>query len=94
MPTTASHDHPLPGDLLVKRADKGPVVPSPLTYLVMVYPNAAVSAGQHQSLDTAIRRARELANKRGTFVQVWRDDGDAKPGYKNVTEQTLTPIRP
>jgi hypothetical protein len=82
----ATHDHPLPGDLVVREVVEPTGVRSTSTFIVTTYPQTHVAAGPYQSLGYAIKQARALAGQRGGLL-VWREEnGPTEAAYEDVTE--------
>ena len=77
----ASHDSPLPGDLIISEQEDRSGVRPLSVFVVAVWPQNETSAGPYLSYSYALRQARQLATQRR--VQVWREHS---PGLQNVTD--------
>ena len=77
----ASHDSPLPGDLVIREQDDRTGVRPLSVFVVAVWPQTDTSAGPYLSYGYALRQARQLALQRR--VHVWREHVS---GLQNVTD--------
>ena len=77
----ASHDSPLPGDLIIREQEDRSGVRPLSVFVVAVWPQNETSAGPYLSSSYALRQARQLATQRG--VHVWREHS---PGLQDVSE--------
>jgi hypothetical protein len=77
----ASHDSPLPGDLVIRQQEDRTGVRPLAVFVVTVWPQSETSAGPYLSYGYALRQARQLAHQRR--VEVWHEHVS---GLQNVSE--------
>src|SRR5215212_3737458 len=79
-----SHDHPLPGDFIVRRVAAA-TDQHDVRFAVLAAGRAHPCGEPYRTLAAAIRQANRFAARLGGGLQVWVESRTAPSGYRNVT---------
>ena len=78
-----THDHPLPGDLVIRVLSDAPSRTS-RRYFLCEYPRIERLASAPSSLPAIMQSAKRLAQKRGGALQVWREESSEPIRFTKV----------
>lgn len=79
------HDHPLPGDLVIREATKDPRIAASL-FVITLHPHPQANGQTPHDLASAVGRARHVASARGGHLQIWHEIKRPQRTYEKLSD--------